>query len=176
MNTSWFIFGACWIGSACKDRCSTRHGWPASAGHDGVLRRPFRRTPEVASLAWRRDRQYPFAMRIPVTTIANGTAWAVLICLIAVAFVVVVILGPFALIILGLLTLFICTSVSLREDAPTSGTEVFRLRMARHSSPEQRAAVDEARGLSLAPLRFYRWCGIMLLLAGVAGFAWQQLH
>jgi hypothetical protein len=117
-----------------------------------------------------------FAMRIPANTIANGTAWAVLICLIAVAFVMVVILGPFGLIVLGLLTLFVCTSVSLREDAPTSATEVFRSRMAKHSSPEQRAAVDEARRVSLAPLRFYRWCGIILLLAGVAGFAWQQSH
>lgn len=60
-----------------------------------------------------------FAMRIPASTIANATAWAVLICLIAVAFVVVVILGPFGLIVLGLLTLFVCTSVTLREDAPT---------------------------------------------------------
>jgi hypothetical protein len=92
-------------------------------------------------------------MRIPASTIANGTAWAVLICLIAVAFVVVVILGPFGLIVLGLLTLFVCTSFSLREDAPTWGTEVFRSHMAKHSSPEQRAAVDEARRLSLAPLR-----------------------
>ena len=48
--------------------------------------------------------------------------------------------------------------------------------MAKHSSPEQRAAVDEARQLWLAPLRFYRWCGIILLLAGVAGFAWQRLQ
>lgn len=121
-------------------------------------------------------RAVAFAMRIPATTIANATAWAVLVCLIAAAFVVVVILGPFGLIVLGLLTLFVCTSFSLREDAPTWGPEVFRARMAKHSSPEQRAAVDEARRLSLAPLRFYRWCGIILLLAGVAGFAWQQLH
>ena len=122
------------------------------------------------------DAAVSFAMRIPASTIANAVAWAVLVCLIAVAFVVVVILGPFGLIILGLLTLFVCNSVSLREDAPTSGPEVFRARMVKHSSPEQRAAVDEARRLSLAPLRFYRWCGIILLLAGIAGFAWQQLH
>jgi hypothetical protein len=115
-------------------------------------------------------------MRTPASTIANATAWGVLICLIAAAFVVVVILGPFGLIVLGLLTLFVCTSVNLREDAPTWGTEVFRSRMAKHSSPEQRAAVEEARQLSLAPLRFYRWCGIILLVAGIAGFAWQQLH
>jgi hypothetical protein len=115
-------------------------------------------------------------MRIPASTIANGAAWAVLLCLVAVAFVVVVILGPFGLIVLGLLTLFVCTSMSLREDAPASGTEVFRSGMAKHMSPEQRAAVDEARRVSLAPLRFYRWCGIILLLAGVAGFAWQLLH
>ena len=105
-------------------------------------------------------------MRTPASTIANATAWGVLICLIAAAFVVVVILGPFGLIVLGLLTLFVCTSVNLREDAPTWGTEVFRSRMAKHSSPEQRAAVEEARRLSLAPLRFYRWCGIILLVAG----------
>ena len=99
----------------------------------------------VASLAWHRIRRYPSPCGIPATTIANATAWAVLVCLIAAAFVVVVILGPFGLIVLGLLTLFVCTSFSLREDAPTWGTEVFRARMAKHSSPEQRAAVDEAR-------------------------------
>jgi hypothetical protein len=25
----------------------------------------------------------------------------------------------------------------------------------------------------LAPLRFYRWCGIVLMLAGAAGILWQ---
>jgi hypothetical protein len=115
-------------------------------------------------------------MRIPASGIANGTAWAVLICLIAVAFVIVVVLGPFGLIVLGLLTLFVCASASLREDTPTWGTEVFRSRMAKHSSPEQRAAGAEEKRHLLAPLRLYRWCGIVLLLVGVAAFAWQQLR
>ena len=60
-------------------------------------------------------------MRISATAIANATARAVLIGLIAVSFVMVVILGPFGLILLGLFTLFICTSAQLRETTPIGG-------------------------------------------------------
>jgi hypothetical protein len=115
-------------------------------------------------------------MRISTSAMANATAWAALIGLIGVAFVMVVILGPFGLILLGLFTLFVCTSGQLRENTPMGGIGVFEARPASHSSPEQRAAMAEERGRFLAPLRFYRWCGVVLLIAGVAAFAWQQLH
>jgi hypothetical protein len=119
---------------------------------------------------------YRVAMRLSVFTVANAAAWAVLLGLIAVAFVMVVILGPFGLILLGLLTVFVCTSASLREDNPTWGPEVFKSRLGGHSSPEQRAAQAAETGQTLIPLRFYRWCGVALLVAGIASFAWQQSH
>jgi hypothetical protein len=115
-------------------------------------------------------------MRLSASSVANGTAWAILIGLIGAAFVLVVVLGPFGLILLGLLTLFICTSVQLREDAPAWGIEVFKARTASQVSPEQRAAMAEEKARSLAPLRFYRWSGLALLVVGIAGFAWQQIR
>jgi uncharacterized membrane protein YdcZ (DUF606 family) len=114
-------------------------------------------------------------MRLSAGIAANFFAWIVLIGLIAVAFVMVEILGPFGLVLLGLLTLFICTQYDLNDDVPAWGTEVFRARMARRGSPEQRAALREEKRENMSPLRFYRWCGVVLLVAGVAGFVWQQL-
>jgi hypothetical protein len=115
-------------------------------------------------------------MRVSAGAAANAVAWAVLIGLICIAFVMVVILGPFGLILLGLLTLFVCTSFALREDTPTWSTDVFKARFTSDSSPEQRAARAEERALGLAPLRFYRWCGVVLLVTGVAGFVWQRMQ
>jgi hypothetical protein len=115
-------------------------------------------------------------MRFSLGTAADVAAWVVLIGLIAVAFVMVVILGPFGLILLGLFTLFVCTSIDLGEDVPTWGTEVFKARMLSRGSPEQRAAMLEEKQQAIAPLRFYRWCGVVLTVAGIAGFAWQQLR
>ena len=86
----------------------------------------------------------------------------------------VAILGPFGLILLGLADLLVCTLFGLNEDAPTWGTQVFSARMQGGQSPEQRAAMLEQRHAMLAPLRFYRWCGVLLIAAGVAGFGWQQ--
>jgi hypothetical protein len=117
-----------------------------------------------------------FAMRLTPSTAANAFAWTILVGLIAVAFVLVVILGPFGLILLGLLTLFVCTSASLREDTPTWGTETFKARTARDTSPEQRAASREERARNLAPMRYYRWYGVVLTVAGIVGFAWQRLQ
>jgi hypothetical protein len=114
-------------------------------------------------------------MRLSTSTVANGIACAILIGLIGVAFVLVDLLGPFGLILLGLLTLFICTSAQLREDTPTWGTEVFEARTMRHVSPEQRAGMAEEKAHTLAPLKFCQWCGVVLLVAGIAGFAWQQV-
>jgi uncharacterized membrane protein YdcZ (DUF606 family) len=115
-------------------------------------------------------------MRLSASTAANVFAWIVLIGLIAVAFVMVEILGPFGLVLLGLLTLFVCTQYHLNDDVPAWGTEVFRARMASRGSPEQRAAMREEKRVNMSPLRFYRWCGVVLLVAGVAGFVWQQLY
>jgi hypothetical protein len=115
-------------------------------------------------------------MRFSMSTATNAAAWAVLFGLIGVAIAMVAVLGPFGLILLGVLTLFVCTSIDLREDAPTWGIEVFKARLARHGLPEQRFAMLEERGRTVAPLRFYRWCGVALVAAGIAGFVWLQLR
>jgi hypothetical protein len=115
-------------------------------------------------------------MRPSAGAVANVTAWAILIGLICVAFVMVVVLGPFGLILLGLLTLFICSSVQLREDIPIRSIVVFKARTESRISPGQRAASAEERERSLAPLSLYRWCGVVLLIAGFAGFVWQQVN
>jgi hypothetical protein len=43
-------------------------------------------------------------------------------------------------------------------------------------SLEQQAAAREEKAQALAPLRFYRWCGIALIVAGLAGFGWQLMQ
>jgi hypothetical protein len=113
-------------------------------------------------------------MRFSMSTAANAAAWVVLIGLICVAIAMVATLGPFGLIVLGVLTLFVCTSIELRDDTPTWGTEMFKARLARNGSPEHRAAMLEEKERTVAPLRFYRWCGVVLVVAGVGGFVWQQ--
>ena len=114
-------------------------------------------------------------MRFSMSTAANAAAWAVLIGLLSIAIAMVAALGPFGLILLGVLTLFVCTSISLHEDAPTWGVEVFKAQLIRHGSSEQRAAMLEGKKRTVAPLRFYRWCGVMLVVTGIAGL-WQQLR
>src|SRR3954465_7211754 len=115
-------------------------------------------------------------MRPSAPEAVNAVAWAVLAALIGVALHMIVVLGPFGLILLGLLTLFVCTSMELREDSPTWSVGAFKPRADRLESPEQRAAAADERALARAPLPFYRWCGVVLLAAGVAGFVWQQLY
>jgi hypothetical protein len=115
-------------------------------------------------------------MRPSAATLANAAASVVLFGLLCVAFVAVIILGPFGLILLGLLTLFVCTSVSLREDSPSWNIEVFRAQLRDHGSPEQRAARAAEKTQFLTSLVFYRWCGVVLLVAGIAGFTWQRLQ
>lgn len=134
--------------------------------------------PMRAAWDWRQaDRTVNLSrMRLSGSTAANAAAWAVIIGLIGAACAMVVIIGPFGLILLGLFTLFVCTSMNLREDAPTWGTDVFRARMTGYGSPEQRAAMLEERRADLSPLRFYSRCGIVLVVAGILGFAWQQFR
>jgi uncharacterized membrane protein len=74
-------------------------------------------------------------------------------------------LGAFGVILFGLFIIFICTSGELRENSPTSAVG---------GSPEQRAATAEERVRSVASLKFYRWCGFVLLVIGIAGFVWEQ--
>jgi hypothetical protein len=73
-------------------------------------------------------------MRFSAITTANAIAWAVLIGLVAVAFVLVVIWGPLGLIVLGLFTLLVCTSFNTKAR-PTWGIEVFKARIDSHGSP-----------------------------------------
>lgn len=113
--------------------------------------------------------------RPPVSSIANGLAWLVWIGLAALAIVIVLRIGPVGLMLLGLVTLFVCTQFTLDDRTPTWSIEVFRARMARPGSPEQRAADAAEHQASISPLRFYRACGLVLSVAGAAGFLWQCL-
>jgi hypothetical protein len=115
-------------------------------------------------------------MRFTPSTAANSLAWVAIIGLVAFAGLTVILLGPFGLILLGLATLFVCTRFSLDEDAPMGSIATFHARMQTSGSPEERAAREAARAEAMSPLRFYRWCGVVLLVAGVAGFVWQRWH
>ncbi len=113
-------------------------------------------------------------MRLSLQAMANNAAWAIIIGLAGLAVVMVLILGPFGLILLGLMTMLVCTGFSLNDQVPTWGPAVFGAQTAQQDSPEQRAGMLEERRTTLLGLRFYRRCGILLVLAGAAGFAWQQ--
>lgn len=118
-------------------------------------------------------RRYRLIMGISGSSAANLFAGAVLMGLAGFGFGMIVYLGPFGLVLLGLVVLFVCTSMSLRDETPISGTEVFRARMTDQKSPEQRAAMHAEKHALLSSLRFYRWCGVALIAAGAAGFARQ---
>ena len=104
---------------------------------------------------------------------ANLVASAVLALLAAVAVAVAILLGPFGVVVLGLFTLLVCTKYALDEHAPTWGPRVFSAQMTAAGSPEERAALLEARRAALAPARFYRRAAVLLVVAGCAGVAWQ---
>jgi hypothetical protein len=125
---------------------------------------------------WIVGRSHCYKWRMPFSAgkVVNAVAWAVVIGLVAVAIVLVNLWGPFGLVILGLLTLLICTQLDLHEHAPTWGIEVFKARASGDDSPEQRAARSEERRATTSPLRFYRLCGLLLVIAGAIAFAWQQ--
>ncbi|RKK02868.1 hypothetical protein EBE87_09745 [Pseudoroseomonas wenyumeiae] len=102
-------------------------------------------------------------MRVPPAAfILNGLGWVVILALVAAALALVRLLGFPGLLILGLLCCLICTRAELSEDVPSWGRQVFAARMARAGEAPDRAA-----------FRFYRRCGCVLLLAGLAGTAWQ---
>lgn len=113
-------------------------------------------------------------MRSRLGAAANGLAWAVVLGLVGLAALAVNRLGPFGLLLLGLMTWLVCTLVTLNEATPTWGTEVFRSRMQGPGSPEQRAAVRAEHDALLLPVRVYRRCGIALVAAGIVGMAWQH--
>ena len=113
-------------------------------------------------------------MRLSGIAAANWLACAVLAGLAAVAVVLVVILGPFGLLLLGLLTTFVCTQFSLHEHAPSWGAAAMRAQIAEPGRPDARAAAAEARQAALAPVRFYQGCGVLLVVAGIGGLAWQH--
>ena len=92
--------------------------------------------------------------------VANLVAWAVLAGLVAVAVVLVVILGPFGLVLLGLLTLFVCSQFSLDEHAPTWGHSVFRARLTDAVSLRKQAAVAANQQAALSPVRLRRLRGL----------------
>ena len=104
---------------------------------------------------------------------ANLLACAVLALLGAVALAMAILLGPFGVVVLGLLTVLVCTRFTLDEHAPTWGARVFSAQMTPAGPPEQRAADAEARRIALAPARLYRRGGVVLIVAGCVGVAWQ---
>ena len=113
-------------------------------------------------------------MRMSAGGIANLGAWAVLAGLAASAVVLVVILGPFGLVVLGLLTLFVCSRFSLDEHAPTWGTPTFKAQLTPAESVEEQAGAAAERQAALSPVRYYFGCGVVLLVAGLGGLAWQH--
>lgn len=114
-------------------------------------------------------------MKLSAGVAANAAAWAVLIALACAAVAMTAVLGPVGLLILGSLTWLVCTLAELDQDAPTWGVDVFRARMDRPATSEQRAALREERQAFISPLRFCRRCGIALLVAGAAFSLWSAI-
>ncbi|WP_043831765.1 hypothetical protein [Muricoccus aerilatus] len=112
-------------------------------------------------------------MRPSASTIANGIAWVGIFALIAASLGIVLVLGFPGVLILGLLTALTCTRAELSERTPTWGQAVFEAQATRGRSPEERAAAGEAAARGNSPLRYYRACGLVLILAGLLGTAWQ---
>ncbi|SHK31765.1 hypothetical protein SAMN02745194_04683 [Roseomonas rosea] len=105
--------------------------------------------------------------------ILNGLAWIGIFLLIALAFVLVQILGFPGVLILGLLTTLICLRAEISEDVPTWSQALFASRASRSASAEERAATAEARARAISPLRYVQGCGFVLIAAGLAGTVWQ---
>jgi hypothetical protein len=108
-----------------------------------------------------------------VFRLANALAWAAIVGLIAVALAVANRLGFAGLFILGLLTAFICGHAELQNDVPAAGTAIFKSRMERPRSAEERQARTEEGRSFLASLRFFKWCGLALAAIGIVGFVIQ---
>ncbi len=97
-------------------------------------------------------------------------AWAAIALLIAAALAVANRLGFAGLLVLGLLTAFVCGHAELQNDIPAAGTAIFQARMdRRHAADELRGRAKEESGF-IASLRFFKWCGLGLALTGLIGF------
>jgi hypothetical protein len=113
-------------------------------------------------------------MGLPTTVLANAVAAVILIGLAALT---VGMFGPFGLIILGLFTWLACTRLSLGDKGSASSQAIFAAQMGgRPATPEEKAAAAADRDATSVQLRFFRCCGVVLIIAGAAGFAWQQWH
>ncbi len=106
-------------------------------------------------------------------TAANLAAGAALAVLFSVAVVLVDWLGPFGLVLIGLIVWLACVRAAQTEASPTWGPAVFGAAMRRPTSPESRAAQDAERQTALAPLHFFRRCGMALTGIGVVATALQ---
>jgi UPF0716 family protein affecting phage T7 exclusion len=104
---------------------------------------------------------------------ANTLAWAAIVVLIAVAILVANRLGFAGLLVLGLLTAFVCGHAELQDDIPAAGTAIFKARMERGRSPEERHAKAEEGRSFISSLRFFKWCGVGLAMIGLIGFVLQ---
>ncbi|NKE44460.1 hypothetical protein HB662_06705 [Roseomonas frigidaquae] len=100
-----------------------------------------------------------------MSAFANAATSALLVALAGAAILVVAILGPFGLVLLGLLTLVVCVRLQLVELVPSWGSRV--------DAGETRARPAERAALA-GQLRFYRRCGLLLLAAGLAGTAFGK--
>jgi len=115
-------------------------------------------------------------MRFSSSAAANAAAWGVVAALIGGAVVITDVLGFFGLALLGGMTWLVCLRAEMDQDTPTWGVAVFKARMGSQGlPPEQRAATLDERQTFVSPLRFYRWCGIVLVGVGAAGFIWQAV-
>lgn len=108
-----------------------------------------------------------------VARLANALAWVALAGLIALALLAAHRLGFAGVLILGLLTAFIAFQAELQQHVPAPGLALFAARMQQPRSVEERAATASERQGFIAPLRFFRWCGLTLAAIGLVGFAVQ---
>lgn len=112
-------------------------------------------------------------MRVTARSVGNGIAWVGIFALIAAGLYIVHGLGFPGVLLLGIFTTLICVRAELSEDMPTSGVGVFTASLAGTSSPEERAASQEARDRGRSSLRYYRRCGLALVAIGLLGILWQ---
>jgi len=100
-------------------------------------------------------------------------SWLGVLALIFVALIFAELFGFIGLLLLGLLTVFICTMAELDEDLPTWSRQALRAHLHRPRSPEERAAKLHERLSIVAPLTFGKRCGGFLAVVGLAGCVWQ---
>ncbi len=104
---------------------------------------------------------------------ANTLAWVAIAALIAIALAVANRLGFAGLLVLGLLTAFVCGHAELQNDIPAAGTAIFKARMDRPRSPEEEQARKDEGHNFISLLRFFKWCGLGLAAIGLLGFVLQ---